>query len=310
MERLTLIAIILVAIVVGCVLMYTAITTFTPRLVRYIAIIKLRGQIAYAPMFFDGSVINPDDVRELANRVINDPTIRAVVVVINSPGGSATASEEIYRLMMKLAERKVVVVYAEDVMASGGYYIALPAHKIIASPHTIVGSVGAIATVININKLLEKLGVNVTIVKAGKYKDILTPFRNMTKDEYEILKNITNDVAEVFKNRVLAHRPNVNPEVFTAKIYIASDALRVGLIDGIGSLDDAIEEARKLANLPLGTPVIEVEKPKGLLEILLGQSLTSCKYTNPLPDKPVELLMMWIPELSIMRNNVTIIESG
>ena len=269
---------VILAIVLGVIgvtafiLTYLFFVTQGLQLMPYVAIIKLRGTISYSKSGPIAPTITPDDVKYLINEVLNDPLAKAVVVVINSPGGSASASEEIYGMISKLSRRKTVVVYCEDVMASGGYYIALPAKKIIASPHCMTGSIGAIAIFFDIHDLLEKLGINVTIVKSGEYKDMGSSFRSLRSDELRIISEIVNKSAQIFKERVLSCRPNVDYSVFNARIFIAEDALKYGLIDDIGTFDDAVRIARELSGLPPTAPIKEVTKPKSILELLLGLS--------------------------------------
>lgn len=273
----------------------------------YVAVIKLRGTIGYEQGLLPWSrIITPDDVKEFVDRVLGDPYAKAVVLVINSPGGSAAASEDIYRLIKKLSDRKPVVVYGEEVLTSGGYYIALPADKIIISPHCITGSIGSVMVIYDVSKLLKVIGVNVTVLKSGKFKDIASMYKPLSSDELRILAEIVNRTAEVFKRRVLENRGRVNPEVFNARIYVGEDAVKVGLVDMVGDYNRAIEEARKLAGLPPTAPVKVIEKPKGLLETLLGINLNdiirwllpAVMGIRPLPQAPytyIQVLYIWTP---------------
>ncbi len=274
----------------------------------YVAVIKLSGTIMYeeVPTFFGGEAITPDLVRDLVDRVKGDPMAKAVVLVINSGGGSASASEEIYQVIRELSEEKVVIAYAPEIMASGGYYIALPADRIIASPHALVGSVGAVSIIVNIEELLHKVGVNVTILKSGEFKDTGTLFREPTEKELKLLNQTINELAEFFWLRVKEERPNVLEEVRSARVYLGEDAVKVGLVDSIGTLDDAIKLAKELAGLPEIAPSVEVSRPKSLLEELLGleDAGISPQVLNPelltalsliqLAGKP---LYLWAPGL-------------
>lgn len=313
MEKWLLLLIIGIVIVAGLVygyILYTSLyggygETFFGA--PYVAVIKLRGTIGYEQGLLPWSkTITPDDVRELVYRVLRDPYAKAVVLVINSPGGSAAASEDIYWLIKELSDKKPVVVYGEEVLTSGGYYIALPADEIIISPHCITGSIGSVMVVYDVSKLLKVIGVNVTVLKSGKFKDIASMYKPLSSDELRILSEIVNRTAEVFKKRVLENRGHVSPEVFNARIYVGEDAVKVGLVDMVGDYNKAIEEARKLAGLPPTAPVRVIEKPKGLLETLLGvnlndiirQLLSVAMSTQPLPQIPythVQVLYIWMP---------------
>lgn len=266
--------VIVCTLIVAAVAMSLLISYIIGAPANYVAVVRLEGTIVYGD---DGlqltEVITPSDVKYYVDTILRDPMAKAVVFVINSPGGSAAASEELYTYMKKLSESKPLVVYSPEVLASGGYYIALPAKKIVVSPYALVGSIGAVTTLINVAGLFEKLGINITIIKSGEYKDIGSIFRELTPEEYIILSDIVNKTAELFIKRVRENRPDVSQEVLTAKIYMGSDALAAGLVDEIGTLEDAIKIARELANLPPYTPVKTIEKPRGLLERLLRGSL-------------------------------------
>uniref|UniRef100_A0A7J3JQM7 Signal peptide peptidase SppA n=1 Tax=Ignisphaera aggregans TaxID=334771 RepID=A0A7J3JQM7_9CREN len=296
---ITILSIAVVATVVIGVFLWNFIQQIEKTVVGYVAIVRLSGTISYSSGLFGGAAVTPSDFKYYVDRIVSDPAAKAVVFVINSPGGSAAASEEMYQLMEKLAESKIVVVYASETLASGGYYISLPAHRIIASPHALVGSIGAIMMVYNINELLDKLGINVTIIKSGEFKDIGSAIRAPSNEEIGLLKDIIDKTAKIFIDRVKKHRV-VDNDVFTAKIYIGIDAIDVGLVDGIGTLDDAIKIARELANMPHYAPVVEIEKPAGLLELLFGRGSQLNKIIdipgNMMPNEFAnKILYLWMP---------------
>ena len=313
MRRKDLIVLIAVGVVVSIVFGF-ALPGYIQNLVRLgigsVALIELSGIISYSGSSFNifspGS-ITPSDVKYYVDKALSDPSIKAVVISINSVGGSAAASEEIYQILSKLAENKVVVVYSPEILASGGYYIALPAKKIVVSPHAIVGSVGAVTMIVNVNELLNKLGVNITIVKSGEFKDILSPYRSPTQKELSIIQEIVNKTAQIFVERVKKHRVIMDEDVFKAKIYFGEEAVRVGLADDVGTLDKAIEIAKELAGLPQYAPLIKIEKPKGLLQQLLGLDLKIgkieisfggvCSVVNDLSEFVGKPLYLWIPGL-------------
>lgn len=243
---------------------------------EYVALIELSGNIAYSesPLAIFGETLNPEKVEELINRVEADPYAKAVVLVINSPGGSAAASEEIYRMLRDLADERTVVAYIAEYGASGGYYIALPAEKIVASPNALTGSVGAISMTINFAELMDHLGVEAEVFKSGRLKDAGNPFRPMTEEDRRLMQSLIDSIADVFQNRVREHRAGKVKdweEVFTARPYTGVQALEAGLVDEVGTLQDAVEAARELAGLPEDTPTrwIRPRKPS-LLELLLG----------------------------------------
>jgi len=285
--------------------------------IEYVALIELSGTISYSesPLsIFSGETLTPHQVEDLVGRVEADPFAKAVVLVINSPGGSAAASEEIYQMIKKLSAEKVVVAYIAEYGASGGYYIALPSKKIIASPHALTGSVGAVSMVINYAELMKKLGIKAEVFKSGSLKDIGSPWREMTDEERKIMQVMVNRIAEIFEERVRESRgdkiKNWNA-ILTARPYLGAQALEVGLVDGVGSLDKAIAEARQLANLPETAPTkwIKPRKPS-LLELLFGE--TSKAESMKLS---YEVLMMWplptgiTPDQAITARTIQVIEA-
>ncbi|MCS7125796.1 MAG: signal peptide peptidase SppA [Aigarchaeota archaeon] len=272
---------------------------------EYVALVELSGSIAYSesPLtLFSGEVLTPSDVEDLVSQIRRDPTIKAVVLVINSPGGSAAASEEIYTMFKKLSEEKILVSYITEYGASGGYYIALPSKEIIASPHSLTGSVGAISIVISWKELMDKLGIKSETFKSGELKDIGSSWKDITDEERRVMTSIINSIADIFKERVREHRGGKIvdwSEVFTARPYTGLQALQVGLVDGIGSLDDAVKKARQLSGLPEDAPTKWI-KPRAptLLELLLGGSSTRVMKLS------YEVLLMWpLPDFSTLRCN-------
>jgi len=298
MRRAALAAVILAVIALGILL--TLLPLLAPRgllpLQPYVAVLRLRGTVGYgSPSLLGGAVVSPDWVREVVEQLIEDPAVRAVVVEINSPGGSAAASEEIYSILRRLAERKVVVAYCDEVMASGGYYIALAADRIVVSPMCITGSIGSVMTIVSVEGLLKMLGVNVYVIKHGVYKDVGSAFRRPTEEELRILGDIVNRTAQLFIDRVRERRPGVDPEVFTARVYVGEEAVAKGLADSVGTLDDAIALARKLAGLPPTAPVKIVERRVGLLQLLLGTATGVYAVDTAYPMPGVRLLYLWLP---------------
>ncbi|HNT33899.1 MAG TPA: signal peptide peptidase SppA, partial [bacterium] len=144
-----------------------------------------------------------------------------------------------------------VVACLMDVGASGGYYVALAADRIFAHPTTITGSVGVIAQMVHVHGLFEKIGVSTDTIKSGALKDAGSPFRSLTDEERNLMQGIIDQLYGRFIDTVQARRPGLSPErleqISTGRVFSASDALENGLIDSVGYLDDALEEAKKLA---------------------------------------------------------------
>jgi len=194
-------------------------------------------------------------VRSELERAEDDDRVKAVVLRIDSPGGGVTASDEIYQDIVRFKQKRSVPVIASlgDVAASGGYYIACAADRIVAHPTTITGSIGVILVNFNIEGLLGKIGVRNETFKAGEHKDLLSPFRGATPEERRIVQSILDSLHARFVTIVRESRPGIEQSrlgVLTdGRIFDASQALQDGLVDQIGSLDEAIEVAKAAAKV-------------------------------------------------------------
>lgn len=262
----------------------------------YVALIRVEGTIAYSTsqLTLLGATLDAGELAKLVEQVASDPAAKAVVLLIDSPGGSAAASEELYLKVQELAMKKPVVAYIREYGTSGAYMIALPARRIVASNSSLAGSVGVYLSVATYTGLLEKLGVKVHVFKSGELKDVGSPFRELTAEDAQVLEEMVRESFELFKSRVLKHRAVRNPDlVFSGRPFTASQALELGLIDAIGTLDDAISLAREMGGLPPQAPIREVKPPRpGLLQLLLGGA------TQGRPVVPsLEILAMWPPPL-------------
>ena len=197
----------------------------------------------------------------------NDKSIKSVLIKVDSPGGTVTAGDMLYHELMAYKEKTGVkiVVAMMGTAASGGYYVSLPADTIMAHPTTITGSVGVIIMQPNVSGLMDKIGVDMRVSKSGEQKDMGSPFRAATPEEEKLLQGVTDDLANRFLSLIQKHRGIDEPvlsEVASAKVYLAEDAKKLGLIDGIGYLDDALEEARKMAGLPENAKVVAYRRTK------------------------------------------------
>ncbi len=312
MERRVL-ALIVISVVTSAALIAIGVAighgVLAPPRQPYVAVVKLRGMVlehAPEPAFLWGRAITPDEVSYYAKRVLEDPAAKAVVISINSPGGSPASCEDIYKILTRLNEEKPVVVYGSELMASGGYYIALPASKIVASPGCITGSVGAIFMRVDASRLLERLGIEFVVIKSGDLKDIGAFHRPMTPEEEAMLRGIVDEIAGEFVKRVRARRPKVADEVFRAGIYVGEQAKEVGLVDYVGTFEDAVKIARELAGLPPDAPTIEVEKPKRPfifpffpLDELIWRLLRIPTLSNDLVFLRTGVYYLWLPGLRL-----------
>ncbi len=213
-------------------------------------------------------------VRQL-DRARRDRSIKAVVLRINSPGGSAAASQEIYQEVMKLRKaRKPVVASMGDVAASGGYYVAAAADKIMANGSTMTGSIGVIMEFLNLQGLYEKVGLGTVTLKSGRFKDIGSATRPLTEDERQLLQAMIDDVYDQFVSDIVAGRKVLSREdvrrLADGRIFTGRQAKKLKLVDELGNLQDAIALAGKMAGMT-GRPAVEEVGRRGFLDIFLGE---------------------------------------
>jgi protease-4 len=206
--------------------------------------------------------VEPDSILGLLETARDDEKIGAVVIDINSPGGLPVATREIGEKIKQVKMKKPVVAWIGESGTSGGYWIATTSDWVMADPLSVVGSIGVIMEVPNLSGLMEKLGVQITTIKGGDYKDIGSPFRNMTDDEIALLENISAQLHEEFINEVSQNRElnlTQTRKLADGQIYLGRKALELGLIDELGTRDDAIEKAAELAGIEPNWHYLEEE---------------------------------------------------
>ena len=249
-------------------------TILIPRpAVDKIAVIPLSGPITTAgSLLSPGSTITPGLVREYLARAEKDTAVKAIVLRIESPGGEIAPCQEILWEIERVKETKPIVVSMGGTVASGGYYISAKAGKIVALPTTMTGSIGVISQVINVEGLLEKLGIQIETFKGGKYKDMYSGFREMTPEEKKIMQEMVDEYYELFVDVVAEGRGLSKDEVrnlATGQIYTGTEAKELGLVDVLGGLDTATELAMELAGIEAA--IVEYyQPPKITLLSLLG----------------------------------------
>ena len=210
-------------------------------------------------------------------QVRQDEDVKAVVLRINSPGGSATASEEILREVRLTSQKKPVIVSMGDYAASGGYWIATGANHIFAEPNTITGSIGVFGLQFNVQKLASDYGITWDVVKTGRYADSATISRPKTPQELAIAQKSVNQIYNQFLNKVAQSRKlpvQKVAQIAQGRVWSGQDAKKLGLVDEIGGIDDAIEYAAKQANLRDDWEVEEYPKVRSLEKRIL-EKLTS-----------------------------------
>jgi len=228
-----------------------------------IVVIPIRGIISDAPrkQFLSTWPSMVQEIVSQLRKAEDDPDVKAVLLKIDSPGGSVIASDLIYNEIMVFKERKKAKVVAAmmGVAASGGYYIALPADFILAHPTTVTGSVGVLFLSPNVSGLMEKIGIEMNVSKTGENKDMGSPFRQATAVEKQIIKDLIDQLGKRFLDRIAEHRglePKRLKEISSARIYLADDAFKLGMVDSIGYLDEAVSQTKKLADLPEDAKIV------------------------------------------------------
>jgi protease IV len=247
---------------------------------NYAESVALRGTGSgkIAVIYADGDVvmgkgqneaIASEDYRALIQKIRNDKSIDAVVLRVNSPGGSALASDIIWREIDLLKKEKPVVVSMGDVAASGGYYIACGADSIFADANTITGSIGVFSVIPNAEKFLKnKVGITFDRVKTGQYADAPSATRALTVTEQRFLQAGVDSVYHTFKSRVAAGRQksvDYIDSIAQGRVWTGADAIKVGLVDKIGTLNDALASAAKMAKLK-GYTIKKYPESKSFIE--------------------------------------------
>lgn len=211
----------------------------------------------------EGLILKSKPVVELIERYRKDDDIKGVLVRIDSPGGGVAASQEIYEALKRIREQgKKVVVSMGAVAASGGYYIACAADTIVANPGTTTGSIGVIMELLDYSDLMGKIGIRANTIKSGKFKDAGNGWRRMTEEERQYLQQFIDDAYEQFLTVVQEARGMSRTEILEiaeGKIFTGKQALDLGLIDVLGTYDDARRLAAELSGIK-GEP--EVYEPK------------------------------------------------
>jgi len=219
--------------------------------------------------------LDTESIIRLLGEYRDDPSVRAVVLRIDSPGGVVAPTQEIFTAVRRLREaKKPVVASLGSVAASGGYYVAVSADRIFASPGTLTGSIGVVMQLANVEGLLKKVGVEYVVVKAGAYKDVGNFARAMTPEERRILQSLLDDVYDQFIAAVAEGR-GLEPQAVRAfaegRIYSGRQAHGLKMVDDLGGLEDAIEAAAKMAGLPPKPKVLYPRRPFSLRELLRNE---------------------------------------
>ena len=247
-------------------------------------------------------------VAERLDRAAADPSVKAVILRIDTPGGEVTASDIIYHEILRFKERtgRPVLGLMMSVAASGGYYVASACDLIMAHPSTLTGSIGVISVFPNVESLMAKVGVKVNIIKSGPAKDSGSPFRDMTEEERKVFQGVIDEYYEGFLAVVARNRKDKVPaeklrSIADGRVYTAPQALKLGLIDAVGYFDDAFGRTRDLAGLKAARLVSYTYYPKTKTNIYSGR----LGDVSPLDAKVLESMWsvlrtgfyyLWLPQ--------------
>lgn len=220
-----------------------------------------------------GDISESESVVEQLERLGRDPSVHAIVVRIDSPGGGVAASQEIYEAVQKVRKLdKPVVASLAGVAASGGYYVACAADTIVSNPGTLTGSIGVIMSFPNTEELFRKVGIKLEVIKTGQFKDVGSIWRPMTDEERELLQGVLTNVYDQFVDAIAEGRGMSRDRILPyadGRVFSGDQAQEYGFVDVLGDLDDAIDIAGELGGIGGKPSVVRKERRRvSLLDFL------------------------------------------
>lgn len=245
----------------------------------------------------EGVIMDEAPYVEMLSRFRRSDDIKAIILRIDSPGGGVAATQEIYREIKRTKNEKKVIASLGSMAASGGLYVAAAADQIMANPATVTGSVGVIMQMVNVEELMDKIGLNPVIIKSGRFKDIGSSSRPMSPEEKALLQKVVDQLHMQFV-RDLAEGRGMEvdkvSELADGRIFTGEQALELGLIDKLGNFEDAITEAKNAAGLHGRPNLVYPRKKEAWWKELLGES----SLLNRLPDfsrQPLSFQYLYLP---------------
>jgi len=235
--------------------------------------LDLSGDDRIALIRIEGVILDAQETLGELKKFSENPSVKAIVLRIDSPGGGVVPSQEIYDAVRRVRTKsnKAVIASMGSVAASGGYYIAAATDRIVANPGTLTGSIGVIMEMANVEGLLQKIGVEGVVVKSGKYKDVGSPLRKMSDEERGLLQTVMDDVHKQFIEAVAEGRSLEVSEVQAladGRIFTGRQAKAAKLVDELGNLDDAIQLAADVVGIEGEPKVIEQRRRFSIRELL------------------------------------------
>ena len=226
----------------------------------------------------EGTILNSEKIVKQLDDFNTNDNIKAIIVRLNTPGGAVSPSQEIYEKVKSISieNKKPIIASMGSVAASGGYYISIGADKIIANPGTITGSIGVIINFPTAEELVDKIGFRFNTIKSGKWKDAGSPYREVTEEEYIYFQDIVDDLYNQFLKEV-SYRRNIDVDklktISNGQIFTGNRAYNLGLIDSIGTFEDALNISKNLANISGETNLVYPKDGKGnIIKMFFDQS--------------------------------------
>lgn len=241
--------------------------------------LDLSGEDRIALIRVEGVILDAQETLGELKKFSDNPSVKAIVLRIDSPGGGVVPSQEIYDAVRRVRTKsnKAVIASMGSVAASGGYYIAAATDRIVANPGTLTGSIGVIMEMANVEGLLQKIGVEGVVVKSGKYKDVGSPLRKMSEEERGLLQTVMDDVHKQFIEAVAEGRSLEVTEVQAladGRIFTGRQAKAAKLVDELGNLEDAIQLAADVVGIE-GEPKVIEQRRRFSIRDLLESKLSS-----------------------------------
>ena len=230
-------------------------------------------------ILIQGTITDAGTILMELDRFRRNRGIKAIILRIDSPGGGVGPSQEIYREVLRTRKEKKVIASLGSVAASGGYYVAASADKIMANGGTITGSIGVLMEFVRFQDLLKKIGVSLEVMKSGEFKDMGSPHREMSEREKILIQNLLSDIQDQFVRAVADGRglsKEQVEEIADGRIFSGAEAMKLGLIDELGNFQDAVNLAKELSGIR-GEPVLVFPKRSrpGLWDILFRSAFES-----------------------------------
>ena len=200
----------------------------------------------------EGTILDSEPVLTQLIQFKKEKQIKAIILRINSPGGGVAPSQEIYREIIRTKKTKKIIASMGSLAASGGYYIASAADKIVANPGTLTGSIGVIMEFVHVEELMKKLGVGMEVLKSGEFKDIGSPHRKLTERDKALIKNLMSEIQEQFVDAVAQGRNLAREKVqkvADGRVLSGEQAKELGLVDVLGNFRDAVELAKGMTGI-------------------------------------------------------------